>query len=222
MKVNSKILSIPPYISCSWENISSLHLDHKGDTKSLVIHLVSGSRLEIPGLNNSTLLQIFQSHEQYLEEIGKESPPQNEAHPQSLSFGFPLKINGDQFESFMKTIQEGGKMAPLELSAELLSQINDSVKMLGLGGTDLLDHPLYAKLEAMLSSDKPLEPIQDEEISDEDLRFKEWEITEISQNLYKVINPLDLNEEYQVFLGTPVGCTCGLDHCDHIKAVLKS
>ena len=62
----------------------------------------------------------------------------------------------------------------------------------------------------------------EEKIDDLDLVFRDWEIKELSNNLYTVTNPLDLNEHYNVFLGEPIGCTCGHKNCEHIKAVLQS
>ena len=35
-------------------------------------------------------------------------------------------------------------------------------------------------------------------------------------------DPLDPNEHYNVFLGTPLGCTCGEKDCEHIRAVLST
>jgi hypothetical protein len=61
-----------------------------------------------------------------------------------------------------------------------------------------------------------------EEISDDDLKFRDWEIAQTEANLYSVTNPLDPSEHYSVFLGEPLGCTCGSKNCEHIKAVLKS
>ena len=62
----------------------------------------------------------------------------------------------------------------------------------------------------------------DDEVSDEDLKFRIWDIQEEGNKLFSVINPLDKNEHYNVFLGSPLGCTCGKKNCEHIKAVLKS
>jgi hypothetical protein len=66
----------------------------------------------------------------------------------------------------------------------------------------------------------PLEEI--EEVSDEDLKFRDWEIKQTAEQLYTVTNPLDANEHYNVFLGSPLGCTCGDKNCEHIRAVLTS
>ena len=69
---------------------------------------------------------------------------------------------------------------------------------------------------------KPQEEPNEEPISDEDLSFQQWDILQASDNLYTVINRLDTQEKYNVFLGQPVGCTCGKLACEHILAVLKS
>ena len=56
-------------------------------------------------------------------------------------------------------------------------------------------------------------------------------IKEVTQNVARfspnsilivVTNPLDANEHYNVFLGDPIGCTCGQKNCEHIRAVLNS
>ena len=63
---------------------------------------------------------------------------------------------------------------------------------------------------------------QDEEVTEEDLRFRSWDIEQKGDQLFTVTNPLDKAETYQVFLGHPVGCTCGKKKCAHIEAVLRS
>ncbi len=62
----------------------------------------------------------------------------------------------------------------------------------------------------------------DEDVSEEELKFKMWDIEEIDETLFKVTNPLDANEHYNVYLGNPIGCTCGKKNCEHIKAVLNT
>ncbi len=53
MKINNQILSIPPYISTSWKNIASLHVESQDSTIYLVVTLLSGARIEIPQLERS-------------------------------------------------------------------------------------------------------------------------------------------------------------------------
>ncbi len=228
MKVNSKILSIPPYISSSWENISSLYIEDKEDKKILVINLKTGAKLEIPGLTTATLLQIFQSHEQYLEESDKNLLNTKEQAP-SFSLGIPLTVNSDQFQELMEMMQDPTKLPQLDLPAHIIEKISETIKHLGVdekwieSSGELLDHPMYEPLKQFLSQQKNDKTVEaEDEVSDEDLRFKEWDIHQMTKELYKVMNPLDHSEEYQVFLGNPIGCTCGHQNCDHIKAVLTT
>ena len=59
-------------------------------------------------------------------------------------------------------------------------------------------------------------------VNDQELKFREWDVEESSNKLYKVSNPCNQQELYQVFLGQPIGCTCGKNNCEHILAVLRS
>jgi hypothetical protein len=62
----------------------------------------------------------------------------------------------------------------------------------------------------------------EEEVTEEDLKFRQWDIKQESDQVYMVSNPLDSNEVYHVYLGTPIGCTCGESNCEHIRSVLES
>jgi hypothetical protein len=62
----------------------------------------------------------------------------------------------------------------------------------------------------------------EEEVSPHELKFREWDIQQAGDKLYNVSNPFDKGEQYQVYLGNPVGCTCGKSKCEHIVAVLNS
>jgi hypothetical protein len=71
------------------------------------------------------------------------------------------------------------------------------------------------------SSQHPEQHI-DEDITEDDLRFQQWDITQTGDKMFTVVNRLDNREKYNVYLGQPVGCTCGKTGCEHILAVLKS
>ena len=80
MKVNMKILSIPPYISTSWKNVVSLHIKSSADNPVLVIGLVNGSTIEIPNLDKASIASVFAAHEKHL---SQDAPPQAAPHPQA-------------------------------------------------------------------------------------------------------------------------------------------
>src|SRR5262245_17557004 len=63
MKINARIFSLPPYISTSWNNVIALHM--KGS--SLVVSLVDGDMIEIPGLTPELIELIFAAHAAFLE-----------------------------------------------------------------------------------------------------------------------------------------------------------
>ena len=62
----------------------------------------------------------------------------------------------------------------------------------------------------------------EQEVLEADLKFRDWTITETGDKLFSVENPLDSSEKHSVYLGHPVGCSCGNEGCEHIIAVLKS
>ncbi len=67
MKINDKILSIPPYISTSWSYVKSLQM--KGPF--LVITLMGGEAINIPNLKGDIIEQIFIAHANFLEKMGR-------------------------------------------------------------------------------------------------------------------------------------------------------
>jgi hypothetical protein len=79
---------------------------------------------------------------------------------------------------------------------------------------------MHCQIAKALHGELPEE--QEEEVTDEDLKFRLWDIDQTGDKLYVVTNPLDSKEYYNVFLGDPIGCTCGEKNCEHIRAVLNS
>ncbi|PIS01105.1 MAG: hypothetical protein COT84_04095 [Chlamydiae bacterium CG10_big_fil_rev_8_21_14_0_10_35_9] len=226
MIINPKVLSIPPYLSTSWKNIISLHLEEKSHTYILIVQLKSGTKIEIPNLEKSVIEKIFNSHAKYLE-IDTETP---KATSNPLSFGMPLKFGIDSIDSLGTAMQHNPAQADTPpLPSEILSKITKIVKVLGIEDSQHLPKPephcncLHCQIaRALQVAPDGIEENLDEEVKDEELTFKEWEIEQTGENMYSVTNPLDTQEQYNVFLGEPIGCTCGKKDCEHIKAVLRS
>ena len=217
MKINKNILSLPPYVSTSWENITSLYKEDD----YLILTLKNGSKIEIPDLNKQIIETIFDAHAQFLENSQKPKA--------SVSFGFPEMAKGslDSFTGAMSHNPEQ-KNAP-DLPADVLKKIASVAKIFAdESNVDMpkpeadcnCTHCQIAKAMQIANGAHPEN--LDEEVQDEELLFRLWDIQEDGEKLYTVINPLDKNEHYSVYLGNPIGCTCGVKNCEHIKAVLKN
>lgn len=244
MKITRHMLSIPPHISTSWNNISALHVtaDHV-----LVITLTNQSIIKIPGLSSETIEQIFLMHTKFLETSAEQTlsqettnrpgkPPFAFGTESSLTFGFPVKLGegNEMLGSLGGLLQHSPEQAHApSLPPEMLKKVAAISKAMGLDKQ--LEHMPkaephcncpYCQVARALHEEpvesRPQAPIDETPIADDELTFREWDIREIGPQLYEVINPLDNVEKYQVFLGKPIGCTCGHKHCEHIKAVLSS
>src|ERR1700733_14040404 len=72
MRINHKILSIPPYISTSWANVDSLHVETGMGSPLLIVMLSNGQQIEIPHLEIPVIEAIFHAHAKSIEQ--KETP----------------------------------------------------------------------------------------------------------------------------------------------------
>lgn len=226
MKINSKVLSIPPYISTAWDNVASLHVEDEDGVSVLIVDLLSGQQLKIPGLSHQSLQLVFSAHEKHLEE-------KERLETSSIELSTPMNFpGGEGMEDLSAAMRHNPDQANApDLPPEMLEKISKVAEAIGIDENNVPESQphcncVYCQIARAMHGEihsESLAPEQiEEEISDDDLKFKEWDIVQIEENLYKITNPLDTNESYQVFLGSPVGCTCGHNDCEHIKAVLNS
>jgi len=233
MKINQKILSIPPYISTAWKNVVSLHIEHG----VLVIGLVNGSTIEIPSLDSATLESTFAAHQTFLEQENQLSSgpipsaiiPPGMLEDSSSIMSLPLRFG---IESNMGNLLQHNPDAAdsPDLPKEVLEKIASFSKVIGFDNSENFPKAephcncMHCQIMKAMKekAESSIETIEEEEISDEDLRFREWDINQKGNDLYVISNPLNAEENYNVFLGSPVGCTCGQANCEHIRAVLNS
>lgn len=227
MKINEKILNIPPYISTSWKNIISLHVEEKQGQSLLVVSMKDGSRISVPGLGQTSIDAIFDAHAKYLENPSSNPIAGLPIEP-GMNFGFPLKIGAGGIESIGSMMQHNPDQANSpNLPREILEKIAAVAKALGIDNPGALPKAephcncMHCQIARVLHGDKELDEA-DIAVSEEDLKFRQWDIEQTKEKLYAVTNPLDKNEHYSVYLGEPLGCTCGKKNCEHIRAVLES
>lgn len=246
MKINKKILNLPPYISTSWANVESLHMEHT----SLIISLCSGESVSIPEIKPELLEAIFEAHAAFIEAEDDQIAHQPQeaavfqfpfAHGSGQPGEFPFKFGTGSFENLQAAMQHNPEQANMaSLPEEILSKIRSLSKVLipkealesapkgephcncmycqiakalqeGWGGQPYTDLPSQAEENPVI-----------EEVNDSDLQFQQWQIEQTDDKMYTVTNRVDSEERYSVFLGHPIGCTCGNEGCEHILAVLKS
>lgn len=228
MKITPRILSIPPYLSTTWENIASLHMKPVGNLFTLIVVLNSQAQVEIPGLNKGTIDEIFEAHAGSAEADPQEKTPLEGP----FSFSLPMKNRekeGGLADFDFKTSMEhdpSQKDIP-DIPKDVLTKITTIAKAFGIEDLSAFSNPqpncncIYCQVARALYGNSKRE-IEDE-VSDEDLKFRSnWDVKQTEDKLYRVANTLDQNESYNVFLGTPLGCTCGSKNCEHIRAVLQS
>lgn len=249
MLITPTILSIPPYISTSWKSIASLHVETQLSHPLLVVTLTTGARINIPHLDTASLEAIFANHAKHLELeqgiVPTKLPPKNPISQTpsgqddlAASFSFPLEtpfnapLNMDNMGAVLQHNPEQTD-AP-DLPKELIQKITSLSKTIGITDPNMIPQPephcncthcqiaraLHAGFEAHDQEQGSKE--EDEVVSEEDLRFRTWDINQTGDKLFIVQNPLDPKEHYSVYLGEPIGCTCGEKHCEHVRAVLNS
>jgi hypothetical protein len=244
MKINSKVLSIPPYISTSWKNIASLHVENQELMLVLVVTLLTGIRIEVPHLELPTIEAIFTTHARFLEQeekiLHQKIPPKSSinfpgGHEQILSLELPLKNTLVSMEHFGTLLQHNPEQADSpDLPPDVLDKITQLSKTLGIDDPNAVPKPephcncLRCQIAAAMqkgfgneAQDQNKEE-QEEIVTDEELKFRTWDVAQTGDKLYLVSNPIDTKEHYNVYLGDPVGCTCGHAHCEHISAVLNT
>ncbi|MGB7978089.1 MAG: hypothetical protein WCF19_02885 [Chlamydiales bacterium] len=221
MKITSRILSIPPYLSTTWKNISSLYVNAEEDRLTLVVRLQNQIQVEVPGLSKELIHEIFEAHSKSAEEETEWKNPLEGP----FSFTVPVKSDGS-FDPLVTSMQHNPEQADLApIPPDVLKRLTMIARVFGLEDTSTLPKPepgchcVYCQITRAFAGGDAA-PI--EEITHEDLTFRDWEIQEAGHQLYNVTNPLDANERYSVFLGTPLGCTCGSKNCEHIRAVLQT
>lgn len=239
MKINSKIINIPPFISTSWENIASLHM--KGAVLAVV--LSNGDTIHVPGLAPSTVELIFAAHAAYLEEAThqKQMPTSGNLFMSAMTgeqgeqIGeFPVQFGFSTLDGMTAALKHDPSQKDTPpLPDEILNKIAAIAKIVssdeevqfpkGQPGCNCMHCQICRVISGEAASTPAIEMAPEEpQVTEEELRFQDWEIVQQGDQLYEVINPLDRNEKYHVFLGNPVGCTCGKQGCEHILAVLKS
>ena len=247
VKIDEKLICIPPFISTTWDQVSFLQSEEESETGlfALTIHLTEGKTVSIPNLDSSLIDIAFSSHVHYLEKVtshttqakggeeGKDlstllqqltglSPEQIGNIPIRFGISTPDSMPG------MEALQHNAAHANTpDMPTEVLDKISGMIKMLSNGETSTFPKPEAhcncphcQVARCVHSMEKESLSTLDAPVSDEDLTFRDWEIVKKGEMLYTVINPLDSLEQYSVYLGTPVGCTCGHAGCEHIKAVL--
>jgi hypothetical protein len=246
-RINSRILSIPPFISTSWKNIVSIHLENEGGQPLLIINLTNGSRIQLPPLDPPIMGVIFTAHADSLESdlpslsnhlpSTPQNPPANEP---LMTFDLsPIKIGMAGLENLGSALQHSPEQSESpNLPQEILEKITSISKAMGIEDPNLLPRAephcncVHCQIARAINGEREengerenpesAEALEEETISDEDLKFRLWDIAQKNEKLYSVTNPLDEKECYGVFLGNPVGCTCGTKNCEHIRAVLNS
>lgn len=233
MKINHKFFSLPPYISTQWNHVKGLYM--RGG--ALVINLTSGETIQIPNLQPDIIDLIFSAHAAHLEQEEAAvdatknalSFPSKEQLDGFLHFG---AISGDGLTAMMQHNSAHAE-AP-DLPREILQKIHTIMQVIAPGEMIAISPPerdcncphcqitraIQGEVEPT-KADETSEPVE-EEVTERDLCFEQWNIVQTGDQLFTVTNKLEATEQFQVYLGQPVGCTCGQEGCEHILAVLKS
>ena len=202
------------------ENISSLQLRDGG---LLSINLYDGSHIEIPNLDQGSIDAIFEAHARYTDEQPHSllSSPLDSPY----TFTLPFISEGGGTIPSMSHNPEQANLAPLP--PQVIEKIANVTRALGLGDmfqlaqTEPHCNCFYCQVTRSMNSQNE-NGAEEETVIDADLQFRSWDVKEMGEKLYLVANPLDSNEHYNVFLGDPLGCTCGQKNCEHLRAVLNT
>lgn len=238
MKINEKLFSLPPYISTSWTHVAALHMKES----TLLVSLLEGEVIEIPSLKADLLELIFNAHAKYIENNSFDQLTSTQ-NIDVLSFqqqegeeGFRFGLGG--LENIGTALQHNpSQSGGPDLPKEVLDKVRSIAKVIAPDDPMAIPKPephcncMHCQIARAVNQGlgmndiyekREVEEVLEETVPDEELQFQQWEILETGERMYQVSNRLNHEEKYNVFLGHPVGCTCGREGCEHILAVLKS
>lgn len=233
MKINEHILSLPPHLSTSWKEVKAL----RSENQSLIVTLMSGQVVNVPDLDRAWIDSAFQAHAAYLERKQPETlfNPMEKLFSKSMDGSIRFAIASPFLDGTLQNLEHNPQESNgPDLPPELLERVRDMSKMFAGQIVELAQKsephcncPWCQITRALEATTKRIPKAQElgsieEPVKDEDLRFESWDIKELGEKHYSVTNKLDKNESYQVFLGDPVGCTCGKRGCEHIIRTLHS
>lgn len=235
MKINEKLLNIPPYISTTWNHVATLQM--QGST--LLITLTTGEPISIADLAPEAIEKIFSYHATYLDggHVASHTiplPPKGASLNhlfEQMNDSSPLRISFGAFDGIGTSLQHNPNQSDApEIPGEIIEKIAQITKTLipesdrVFQKPELGCHCFYCQIaHALQRSEEESQSLTVEEVINADeLQFQQWEIMQTGENLYSVSSRLDPKEKYNVFLGEPLGCTCGNPGCEHLLAVLKS
>lgn len=231
MHINDKFFSFPPYLSTSWDHVAALSINESGH---IVFHLTSGESAALPKLPPEAVDAIFHAHASYLEKRSHSKRElKNTASPESMDS--QIRFAFGSMDGFSQAMQHNPSQSNSpNLPDEVLGKIAQITNILSPEDVQNLPKPephcncYHCQIARAISTNlqksipEKGEILIEENVSDKDLHFEQWEIHQTGDKLYNVVNKLDPNEKYSVYLGHPVGCTCGKAGCEHILAVLNS
>jgi len=230
MKITNKFLNIPPYISTSWKNVASLRMEEN----TLLILLIDKTQIKIPNLNPSVIKNIFECHVESLEhaQIEEQNPIITRIINEEIAAGeSPVSFAIGSINEMGTFFQHNPAQSNLPpMPQEILDKIVSITKMIAPNDELVLPTPeencncVHCQIGRALvgTTEIHTKNLLEEEVKPEELTFQEWNIQQTGDKLYSIQSRLDPNEHYNVFLGDPIGCTCGNTKCDHILAVLKT
>jgi hypothetical protein len=229
MHITSKVLSLPPFISTSWNRVASIRLQGT----LLLITLKNEERIEIPNLQLHVLESIFVAHAAFLEkqQLAEKMASFMPAPLFPVGEGdVPFRLAFSSLDGIGNAMQHNPEQAHTpDLPKEMLEKIASITKILipeeSLGWPKPEPHCncMHCQIARAIFKEALEEEKREEEetaVSEKDLTFSDWIIESKGEHLYTVKNKLTQETE-SVYLGSPVGCTCGKTGCEHILAVLR-
>jgi hypothetical protein len=241
IRITSKLIFIPPYLSATWSQVKSLRVEGESEDFTLRVTLADGHTVAIPHLDSQTVEQAFAEHARYVETMsdGEEKGAKNQliegqvpAGPLQGLLGMPITFDFPAtMESMGSVLAHNPEQADSPaLPAEVLNRIAAIARAVG-GDAQTLPpfeancNCLYCQIARALQGGTLTHEEEEsaaEPVSDDELRFRTWDVEQTGEKVYTVTNPLEAKEQYSVFLGEPIGCTCGLKNCEHVRAVLNT
>ena len=168
---------------------------------------------------------IFEAHSRFSET--EDVPTVQKSIP--FNFSFPMKLEGALSEPFSAPLHHNPQQSEMpNLPLEFLVKVKEILHAFGLDRTEAMPpaeatcNCPYCQICRTPSTPTTVPAAAEEVVSPQDLTFRTWDIKQTADKLYLVSNPLDEREHYSVFLGDPLGCTCGQKNCEHIRAVLNT